>query len=83
MTNDLSKDLEQLKSLEIIDVSNLEYLGNMAGIVVQETDTEEVWFLAFNVNFKPLECHCTASRIQNIFLGLVLEKGENQNYPKK
>ena len=41
-TNDLSKDLEQLKKLEIIDASNLEYIANMAGIVVQETDTDEV-----------------------------------------
>ena len=41
-TNDLSKDLEELKKLEIIDASNLEYIANMAGIVVQETDTDEV-----------------------------------------
>ncbi|XP_066910410.1 activating signal cointegrator 1 complex subunit 2-like [Clytia hemisphaerica] len=41
MTSNVSEDLEQIKKLDVIDISNLQYLSNMAGVVVHETDTDD------------------------------------------
>jgi len=55
-TGTISRDLEQIRKLDVIDMSNLEYLSNMAGVVVCESDADKV-----RIGFKgDILCELTA-----------------------